>query len=119
MPKKKAPTADMTNLETQVILIINNAPYIASPEEGVQNRDSEQWLIAIPALRISVPVWEDNDVPKTGYFDSQQAGVLAGTIWEQCRDPEVLARYQENYTWPNSFVEGYKIMLRKIAVRPL
>lgn len=118
MPKKKAPAADMTSLETQVILIINNAPYIASPEEGVRNRDNEQWLLSIPALKISVPVWESEDVPKTGYWDSQQAAVLAGTIWEQCRDPKVLTEYQNNYVWPESFVDGYKIMLRKIAVRP-
>ncbi|RLC77810.1 MAG: hypothetical protein DRJ03_26260 [Chloroflexi bacterium] len=123
MAKKKTSTElaaqAVQSVVRQPIFIINNAPYLRdAPEDSEEaHRGNTGWIIAIPALRIAVPIVDRNGKPKTGFFDDSEARAQAEAIWRQCmNDPEVLKQYQDEYAWPDTFVEGHKIMQRFISV---
>lgn len=103
----------------QPIFIINNAPYLRDvPEDSEEtHRGNTGWVIAIPALQIAVPVVDKAGNPRCGFFDDSEAKAQAEVHWKQCmNDPEVHAEMMKNYAWPESFVDGHKIMQRFISV---
>ncbi len=103
----------------QPIFIINNAPYLRDiPEDAEEtHRGNTGWIIAIPALQIAVPAVDKAGNPKVGFFDDGEAKAQAEVLWKQCmNDPEVWDDMKKRYEWPDSFVDGHKIMQRFISV---
>lgn len=106
----------------QPVFIINNAPVLhdVGPESEEQHRGNTGWIIAIPALQIAVPAVDRKGNPQVGFFDDTVATAQAEAIWRQCKeDPEALAAYQDEYAWPEDFLDGHKIMQRFISVPAL
>lgn len=103
----------------QPIFIINNAPYLRDiPEDSEEtHRGNTGWVIAIPALQIAVPVKDVSGNPRCGFFDDSEAKAQAEVLWRQCmNDPKVWDQMKADYSWPDSFVDGHKIMQRFISV---
>ena len=103
----------------QPIFIINNAPYLRNaPKESEENhRGNTGWIIAIPALQIAVPAVDRNGNPRCGFFDDGEGKAQAEVLWKQCmNDPKVWSEMRDKYEWPDTFVDGHKIMQRFISV---
>jgi hypothetical protein len=103
----------------QPIFIINNAPYLKdAPEDSeTAHRGNTGWVIAIPALQIAVPAVDRDGNPRTGFFDDGEAKAQAEVLWRECMsDQTAWSKLKKAYAWPDTFVEGGKIMQRFISV---
>lgn len=116
MPKSK-PKPKVKNV---LVVFLNPAGVPeagTSVPEGVPTRDNQPWFVYFTSLGITLMARNRKDEPITGYWDVQEAGAWAASMYQQIiADPEYLAECRANPAVLPAVWDGYKMMSRPITV---
>jgi hypothetical protein len=85
--------------------------------EGTPTRDNQPWYVFFASLGITLLATHRDGSAITGYWDAQEAGAWAGSMYSQIvADPEYLSECRNNPVTIPAIWDGYKMMSRRIPV---
>lgn len=117
MPNKKVPKPKVKD----VLAVFLNPAGVPDSETavpaGVPTRDNQPWFVVFCSLGIILQARDRKDQPICGYWDAQEAGAWAASMYSQIvADPEYLAHLRTNPETMPAVWDGYKMMSRRITV---